>query len=81
MSEDNKRIVEIDGVKIEVDLRKAKRVDSFQVGDNVKILEKKYNDDYWNDSLFPYAPYYYTRDFYGTIKSFEYRKSKSFRNL
>ena len=41
--EDNKRIVEIDGVKIEVDLRSAKRVDSFKVGDNVKILEKDYD--------------------------------------
>ena len=41
-----KRIVEIDGVKIEVDLRTAKRIDTFSVGDNVKVLCKKYNDDY-----------------------------------
>ena len=38
---EEKRIVEIDGVKIEVDLRTAKRVDSYKVGDNVKILEKE----------------------------------------
>jgi hypothetical protein len=41
--EGEKRIVEIDGVKIEVDLRTAKRVDSFRVGDNVKILDQDYN--------------------------------------
>ena len=41
--EDSKRIVEIDGVKVEVDLRTAKRVDSFKVGDNVKILDKEYD--------------------------------------
>ena len=38
------RIVEIDGVKVEVDLRTAKRVDGFRVGDNVKILDKSYQD-------------------------------------
>ena len=41
---EQKRIVEIDGVKIEVDLRTAKRVDSYKVGDNVKILEKESSD-------------------------------------
>lgn len=41
---EEKRIVEIDGVKIEVDLRTAKRVDSYKVGDNVKILEKESSD-------------------------------------
>lgn len=41
--EENKRIIEIDGVKVEIDLRTAKRVDSFKVGDNIKILDKEYN--------------------------------------
>jgi hypothetical protein len=40
------RIVEINGIKIEVDLRTAKRVDQFKVGDAVKILKKKYSDSY-----------------------------------
>lgn len=44
MAENTKRIVEIDGVKVEVDLRQAKRVDCFRVGDNVKILDKSYED-------------------------------------
>lgn len=43
---EDKRIVEIDGVKIEVDLRTAKRIDTFKVGDNVKVLCKKYNDTF-----------------------------------
>lgn len=41
---DEKRIVEIDGVKIEVDLRTAKKVDTYKVGDNVKLLCKEYSD-------------------------------------
>ena len=43
---ENKRIVEIDGVKIEVDLRSAKRIDTFKVGDNVKVLCKDYNNQF-----------------------------------
>ena len=38
--DESKRIIEINGVKIEVDLRAAKRIDEFKVGDNVKILKK-----------------------------------------
>lgn len=41
--EESKRIIEIDGVKVEVDLRTVKRVDSFKVGDNIKILDKEYD--------------------------------------
>lgn len=40
------RTVEINGVKIEVDLRTAKRVDSFKIGDAVKLLIKEYSDSY-----------------------------------
>ena len=38
MSEENKRIVEIDGVKLEVDLRTAKVIDHYKVGDPVRVL-------------------------------------------
>ena len=41
--EESKRIIEIDGVKVEIDLSTAKRVDSFKVGDNIKILDKEYD--------------------------------------
>jgi len=43
MTDENKRIVEINGIKVEVDLRTAKRVDSFKVGDPVKVLIKDYS--------------------------------------
>lgn len=43
MDQENKRVVEINGVKIEVDLRTAKRVDTLKVGDTVKVLIKTYN--------------------------------------
>ena len=37
------REVEINGIKVEVDLRTCKRIDTFKIGDNVKVLRKEYN--------------------------------------
>ena len=42
----DKTIIEINGVKLEVDLRNAKRIDQFKVGDNVKVLIKQYGDNF-----------------------------------
>lgn len=36
----DKRIIEVDGVKIEVDLRTAKRVETLRVGSRVRVLVK-----------------------------------------
>ena len=41
------KTIEINGVKLEIDLRTAKRVDTFKIGDNVKVLKKGYGDG-WN---------------------------------
>lgn len=41
MMDENKRIVEINGIKLEVDLRSARRIDEFRVGDNVKVLDSR----------------------------------------
>lgn len=43
-----KRIVEINGVKLELDYRTAqmKEISSYKVGDVVKLLKKEYNDSY-----------------------------------
>lgn len=47
MTTDNqKTIVEINGIKLEVDLRTAKRVEEYKVGDMVKVLKKEYGDSY-----------------------------------
>lgn len=46
MEDQYKRIVEVGGVKIEVDLRTAKKVDNFKVGDPVKVLKKSYGDTF-----------------------------------
>lgn len=43
---EDKRIVEIGGVKVEVDMRTAKTVESYKVGDNVRVLVKQYNDTF-----------------------------------
>lgn len=37
------RIIEINGMKLEVDLTTARRIDTFRVGDNVKVLKKADN--------------------------------------
>jgi len=38
---ENKRIIEINGVKLEVDLTTARRIDEFKVGDTVKVLDNR----------------------------------------
>lgn len=44
MSNENTTIIEINGVKLEVDLRQAKRIDTLHVGSPVKVLVKGYSD-------------------------------------
>jgi len=41
-----KRIIEINGVKMEVDLRDAKNIETYKVGDFVKVLVKQYENRY-----------------------------------
>lgn len=45
-----KTIIEVNGIKLEVDLRTATRIDQFKVGDKVKVLKKQYSDS-WNSHL------------------------------
>lgn len=40
------REIEINGIKVEVDLRTCKRIDTFKIGDNVKVLKKQYREEY-----------------------------------
>ena len=46
MSNEHMQTIEINGVKMEVDMRHAKRVDHIRVGDMVSVLIKGYGDDY-----------------------------------
>ncbi len=43
---DEKRIIEVAGVKMEVDLRYAKTIDTFKIGQAIKVLIKEYGDSY-----------------------------------
>lgn len=57
MTENNeKTIIEINGVKLEVDMRYARRIDTFKIGDPVRVLVKQWTDKY--------------EPFYGTIIDF-----------
>jgi hypothetical protein len=38
-----KTIVEVNGIKLEVDLRYARRIDEMRIGDRVKVLKKQYD--------------------------------------
>jgi hypothetical protein len=51
MENENKRIVEINGVKLEVDLRTAKVIDFFKVGDPVRVFHP--GDNYNSSSIRP----------------------------
>jgi len=46
MDESHKKIIEVNGVKLEVDLRTAKKIEHFKVGDAVKVLVKSYGDTF-----------------------------------
>jgi hypothetical protein len=41
-----KRIVEINGVKLEVDLREGQTIETYKVGEIVKLLVPKYNNEF-----------------------------------
>jgi len=51
METNEKRIVEINGVKLEVDMRTAKVVEQYKVGDPVKILYKE--NSYGSYQIYP----------------------------
>lgn len=38
-----KRMVEINGVTLEIDLSTATKIDEYKIGDNVKVLQKEYS--------------------------------------
>lgn len=38
---ENMRTIEINGIKMEMDMRYARRIDTFSVGDTVKVLDKR----------------------------------------
>lgn len=42
--DENTRIIEINGVKLEVDLRQCKVIENYKVGDQIKVLVKDYSD-------------------------------------
>lgn len=52
MEEQTTRIIEINGVKMEVDLRQAKKIDVFKVGDPVKVLRIR-GDSYNSTQIYP----------------------------
>lgn len=38
------KIIEVNGIKMEIDLRSAKVINNYKVGDNIKVLVKDYDD-------------------------------------
>lgn len=42
--ETNKKIVEVNGIKMEIDMRFAREITEYRVGDRVKVLVKEYSD-------------------------------------
>ena len=83
MSELNEfeREIEIDGVKVAVDMRTIKKIDVYRVGDNVKVLKKSYDTyhtysgvivDFVNFKELPaIVVAYFNQDYSGTSIEFE----------
>src|SRR5574344_146281 len=83
MSELNEfeREIEIDGVKVAVDMRTVKKIDVYRVGDNVKVLKKSYDTyqtysgvivDFVNFKELPaIVVAYFRQDYSGTSIDFE----------
>ena len=46
-----KTIFEINGVKFEVDMQTATRIDEFKIGDNIKVLRKDYSSHRIDNSV------------------------------
>lgn len=46
MIQENFKIVEINGIKMQVDLRSAKVIEEYRVGDNIKVLVSDYSESY-----------------------------------
>lgn len=44
--EDTKQIIEINGLKMEIDTRYARRIEELRIGSRVKVLVKGYSDDW-----------------------------------
>ena len=45
-----KQIIEINGIKMEVDLREAQTIETYKVGDHVKLLVPQYGDSFKSHS-------------------------------
>ena len=43
---EDKRVIEINGIKLEVDLRCAKTIENYKIGDNVKVLVESYGNEF-----------------------------------
>lgn len=86
----DKQVIEINGVKMEVDLRHAVRIDTFRIGTKVKILAKEagYSSDtkVYSGVIVGFEPFeslptivvcYLERDYAGATLKFAYVNSSS----
>lgn len=87
MKPEGMTVIEVNGVKLEVDLRTAKRVDTLRVGDRVKVLIKGYSDfKVHAGSVVGFEPFdklptvivaYLERDYSGSALKFLYFNSQT----
>lgn len=82
-----KTVIEVNGVKLEVDLRTARRVDELRVGDRVKVLTKEYTEyRVYAGTIIGFEPFqnlptvivaYLKRDYNGPEVKFLYYNAQS----
>lgn len=82
-----KTIIEVNGVKLEVDLRTAKRIDTLQVGDRVRVLTKESGKhQVYHGTVIGFEPFenlptiivcYLEKDYWGAKIKFLYYNAQS----
>ena len=70
--------IEVNGVKLEVDLRNAKRIDTLKVGTRVKVLKKQYSDTFnvMHGVVVGFEPFKQLPTIIVAVTKFEYNDAK-----
>jgi hypothetical protein len=71
-------IIEINGVKMEVDFRHARRVENIRVGTRIKVLRKKYGDSYevLHGIVIGFEPFKELPTIIAAVATFDYQEAK-----
>lgn len=75
---EEKTVIEIRGIKMEVDLRHARRIENIQVGTRIKVLRKKYGDTHevLQGIVIGFEPFKELPTIIAAVATFDYNEAK-----